>query len=145
MQGNIERKCCLWQRKERINMDLLGKKVLVAGCGKSGLGAAGLLQKAGAVPVLFDENEKLDGKALCAREDYPKDTALVLGSLPKELLSELSLAVFPLKKRLFLHWKRRIFRYGAKLSSPGTMKRERCSQLQARTERPRRQRWWARS
>ena len=37
-------------------MDLLGKKVLVAGCGKSGLGAAGLLQKAGAVPVLFDEN-----------------------------------------------------------------------------------------
>ena len=44
-------------------MDLLGKKVLVAGCGKSGLGAAGLLQKAGAVPVLFDENEKLDGKA----------------------------------------------------------------------------------
>ena len=51
-------------------MDLLGKKVLVAGCGKSGLGAAGLLQKAGAVPVLFDENEKLDGKALCAREDY---------------------------------------------------------------------------
>lgn len=70
-----------------------GKKVLVAGCGKSGLGAAGLLQKAGAVPVLFDENEKLDGKALCAREDYPKDTALVLGSLPKELLSELSLAV----------------------------------------------------
>ena len=74
-------------------MDLLGKKVLVAGCGKSGLGAAGLLQKAGAVPVLFDENEKLDGKALCAREDYPKDTALVLGSLPKELISELSLAV----------------------------------------------------
>lgn len=74
-------------------MDLLGKKVLVAGCGKSGLGAAGLLQKAGAVPVLFDENEKLDGKALCAREDYPKDTALVLGSLSKELLSELSLAV----------------------------------------------------
>ena len=48
-------------------MDLLGKKVLVAGCGKSGLGAAGLLQKAGAVPVLFDESEKLDGKALCAR------------------------------------------------------------------------------
>ena len=35
----------------------------------------------------------MDGKALCAREDYPKDTALVLGSLPKELLSELSLAV----------------------------------------------------
>ena len=44
-------------------MDLLGKKeILVAGCGKSGLGAAGLLQKAGAVPVLFDENEKLDGR-----------------------------------------------------------------------------------
>ena len=61
-------------------MDLLGKKGAgVAGCGKSGLGAAGLLQKAGAVPVLFDENEKLDEKALCAREDYPKDTALGTG------------------------------------------------------------------
>ena len=127
-------------------MDLLGKKVLVAGCGKSGLGAAGLLQKAGAVPVLFDENEKLDGKALCAREDYPKDTALVLGSLPKELLSELSLAVLSPGISIEEAFVSTLeFRYGAKLSSPGTMKRERCSQLQARTERPRRQRWWARS
>lgn len=43
-------------------MDLLGKKVLVAGCGKSGLGAAGLLQKAGAVPVLFDEMKSWMGR-----------------------------------------------------------------------------------
>ena len=42
-------------------MDLLGKKVLVAGCGKSGLGAAGLLQKAGAVTVQLDEKEKQGG------------------------------------------------------------------------------------
>ena len=129
-------------------MDLLGKKVLVAGCGKSGLGAAGLLQKAGAVPVLFDENEKLDGKALCAREDYPKDTALVLGSLPKELLSELSLAVLSpgisIEEAFVSTLEEADIPVWGEIE-PGTMKRERCSQLQARTERPRRQRWWARS
>ena len=53
-------------------MDLLGKKVLVAGCGKSGLGAAGLLQKAGAVPVLFDENEKLMGRRSARGRIIPK-------------------------------------------------------------------------
>ena len=54
-------------------MDLLGKKVLVAGCGKSGLGAAGLLQKAGAVPVLFDENEKLDDLYAVFNDNPPAD------------------------------------------------------------------------
>ena len=129
-------------------MDLLGKKVLVAGCGKSGLGAAGLLQKAGAVPVLFDVNERREGKAPGAREDYPKDTALVLGSLPKELLSELSLAVLspgisieeafvstleeadiPVWGEIELAWN---YEKGKVLAITGT-------------ERPRRQRWWARS
>lgn len=74
-------------------MDLQGKKVLVAGCGKSGLGAAGLLKKTGACPVLFDENDGIDKESLTGRADYPADVPLVLGRLDEELIGELSLAV----------------------------------------------------
>ena len=35
-------------------MELQGKKVLVFGSGKSGIGASDLLAKVGAVPVIFD-------------------------------------------------------------------------------------------
>ena len=40
-------------------MDLKDKKVLVFGTGISGIGAAGLLEKVGACPVLYDGNDKL--------------------------------------------------------------------------------------
>ena len=40
-------------------MELQNKKVLIIGSGKSGIAAAGLLKEAGALPVLFDSNEKL--------------------------------------------------------------------------------------
>lgn len=43
-------------------MKLAEKKVLVVGCGKSGIGAAVFLVREGACPVLFDENEKLTEK-----------------------------------------------------------------------------------
>ena len=45
-------------------MDLQNKTVLVIGTGKSGIGAAGLLSKAGAKTILFDSNEKLNVEAL---------------------------------------------------------------------------------
>lgn len=61
-------------------MELSGKKVLVVGCGKSGIGAAAFLLREGAYPVLFDENDKLSVekvwlslsekiKACCCGED----------------------------------------------------------------------------
>ena len=40
-------------------MDWTGKKVLVVGCGISGIGSTELLEKVGASPVLFDENTKV--------------------------------------------------------------------------------------
>lgn len=40
-------------------MELAGKRVLIIGCGKSGIGAAVFLLREGAHPILFDENEKL--------------------------------------------------------------------------------------
>ena len=47
-------------------MKLAEKKVLVVGCGKSGIGAAVFLVGEGACPVLFDENEKLTEKEVRA-------------------------------------------------------------------------------
>ena len=40
-------------------MEFAGKSVLIIGCGKSGIGAAVFLLREGALPILFDENEKL--------------------------------------------------------------------------------------
>ena len=38
---------------------LAGKNVWVVGSGISGIGAVSLLDKMGAMPILFDENEKI--------------------------------------------------------------------------------------
>ena len=51
-------------------MDLKGKKVLVFGAGKSGIGAADLLGSAGAQPVIYDGNADLDNCLL-----YTSDAA----------------------------------------------------------------------
>ena len=42
-----------------MKTDLRGKKVLIVGTGISGIGAAEVLCRVGACPVLYDENEKL--------------------------------------------------------------------------------------
>ena len=55
-------------------MDLYNKKVLVVGTGISGVGAATLLEKAGAVVILYDANEKLLAKDIY--EKLPKDTSI---------------------------------------------------------------------
>lgn len=74
-------------------MNLKGKKVLVVGCGKSGIGAAQLLMQAGAWPVLFDSNEKLDVEALREKTGFQDRMDVVLGMVPRELTDELSLVV----------------------------------------------------
>ncbi len=45
-------------------MNLQGKRVLVFGTGKSGIGAADLLCETGAKVILFDGNEKTDKDAV---------------------------------------------------------------------------------
>ena len=74
-------------------MELKGKKVLVAGCKKSGLGAAQLLWKAGAQPVLFDENPDLDVEGLRKTAEFLTDVPVFLKALPKEEIRSLDLAV----------------------------------------------------
>ena len=70
-------------------MELQNKKVLVVGSGKSGIGAAHLLAKAGAVPVLFDSNEQLDRAELLKKTGNIKGLSLVLGTVPEELKKEI--------------------------------------------------------
>ena len=74
-------------------MELQNKKVLVVGSGKSGIGAAHLLAKAGAVPVLFDSNEQLDRAELLKKTGNIKGLSLVLGTVPEELKKEIVLVV----------------------------------------------------
>ena len=47
-------------------IDIRDKSVIVVGTGKSGIGSAVLLEKNGALPVIYDGNEKTDAAAVRA-------------------------------------------------------------------------------
>lgn len=74
-------------------MDLRNKKVLVVGSGKSGMAAVGLLQRAGAVPVLFDSNEKLSVQELEAKFTSEKPVGCYVGNLPQTVEQETEIVV----------------------------------------------------
>ena len=74
-------------------MDFSGKRVLVFGTGISGIGAARLLEAAGAVPVLFEGNEKMTRKDILARLPDGFAAEIVIGTLTEELLKTIDLAV----------------------------------------------------
>ena len=78
-------------------IQLRDKKVIVAGTGKSGIGSAVLLEKNGALPVIYDSNEQTDKKAVRAsiREKLGCDSKaeLYLGEFPKEIVNAAELAV----------------------------------------------------
>jgi UDP-N-acetylmuramoylalanine--D-glutamate ligase len=69
------------------------KHILIIGAGVSGIGAAELLEKAGAAPVLYDGNEKLKEEDIRAKLPKGSRTRIVLGKLPEELVQETELAV----------------------------------------------------
>ena len=76
-------------------MELKGKTVLVFGAGKSGIGAAGLLADAGALPVLYDGNEKLTEEAVrkSLSSSAAECTQIVLKELPDEQIRRADLCV----------------------------------------------------
>lgn len=74
-------------------MDLKGKRVLVFGSGKSGIGAAELLGQVGACPVLYDGNPDLDKEAVLHKTASIKETDICAGGLPEEVQKSLDLAV----------------------------------------------------
>lgn len=78
-------------------IDIRDKRVIVVGTGKSGIGSAVLLERNGALPVLYDGNEKADREAVRAslREKLGYETKAVIytGTFPKEVTDGIKLAV----------------------------------------------------
>ncbi len=72
---------------------LTNKKVLVVGSGKSGIGAARLLAKLGARPVLFDGNEKLKADQVMEKAGQIPGLKVLIGSVPEEEKKEFVLVV----------------------------------------------------
>ena len=70
-----------------------GKKVLVFGSGKSGIGAVMLLEHEGVDTILYDGNEKLDPEEIWRR--LPKDSKaeIIFGPFPEDQMEKIGLAV----------------------------------------------------
>lgn len=69
------------------------KKIVVIGSGVSGVGAVKLLEAAGAVPTLYDSNEKLTEAEVRKRLPEGSRCKVVLGEFPENLKKETELVV----------------------------------------------------
>ena len=74
-------------------MELQGKKVLVFGSGKSGIGASDLLAKVGASPIIYDGNAEIDKEAVVHKTAGTYPVTVYAGELPKEVQESLDLVV----------------------------------------------------
>ena len=74
-------------------MEWKQKRVLVFGTGISGIGAADLLEKVGAFPILYDENKNV--KEEDVRRKLPKESTaqIQIGELDEEMIRTLDLVV----------------------------------------------------
>lgn len=78
---------------EETQMDLRGKKVLVFGSGKSGIGASDLLGKVGACPIIYDGNGEIDKEAVVHKTSGDYSLEVYAGELPSEIQAGLDLVV----------------------------------------------------
>ena len=69
------------------------KKIVVIGSGVSGVGAVKLLEAAGAVPTLYDSNEKLTEAEVRKRLPEGSKCKVVLGEFPENLKKEAEVVV----------------------------------------------------
>mgnify|MGYP004446039511 CR=1 FL=1 len=74
-------------------MELMNKRVLVFGTGISGIGAADLLEKVQAFPILYDGNEKLTVEEVRGKLPDGSRSEVVIGALEEGLLKTIDLAV----------------------------------------------------
>ena len=74
-------------------MNVENKTVLVVGTGISGIGAAELLSKVNANPVLFDANEKLKSHEIAQKLGPDVQADIILGTVPKEIEEKIELVV----------------------------------------------------
>ncbi|MEE1312528.1 MAG: UDP-N-acetylmuramoyl-L-alanine--D-glutamate ligase [Lachnospiraceae bacterium] len=72
-------------------MELEGKKVVVAGTGISGIGAANLLTASGIETVLYDGNDTLDPEVIKQRVNNPVE--VILGELEEDAIKEFDMMV----------------------------------------------------
>lgn len=82
-------------KEAAMKKDLFQKKVIVAGSGKSGIGAVKLLVQAGADVILYDGNENLSEQEI--KEKLPitmqNEIEIVIGSLTDEICKDVKLMV----------------------------------------------------
>ncbi len=74
-------------------MELKGKRVLVYGAGRSGIGASDLLARLGACPVLYDEKTTLTEAEIKEKLADPERAEVVTGPYPEGLTGTLALCV----------------------------------------------------
>lgn len=74
-------------------MQLKGRKVMVYGAARSGISAAGLLQKLGAEVILFDCNTKLTMDTFKDRVNTYDKFQLITGILPEEIINTIDLLI----------------------------------------------------
>lgn len=74
-------------------MDWKNKKVLVAGSGKSGIGAADLLKKVGADIVIYDGNEKINKDDVLAKLQNADNVEVIIGELSQEVINSVDLMI----------------------------------------------------
>ena len=111
-------------------MELKGKKVLVFGAGKSGIGAADLLGAVGACPILYDGKADLDKESVLHKTSGNYELQIYAGELPKEVQDSLDLVVLspgvptdlPIVKGFY---EQGLPVWGERLSSPMRPERER--------------------
>lgn len=73
--------------------DRNGKKVLVFGSGKSGIGAVTLLEHEGIDTILYDGNEKLSEDEVRSRLPEDRRSEIILGEFPQQKMKEIDLVV----------------------------------------------------
>ena len=74
-------------------MEFNKKKVLVVGSGISGIGAVKLLKRMGAMPVLFDENEKTSEEEIFNKLAGEEGIEVYIGELPEKIIRTVSYVV----------------------------------------------------
>jgi len=74
-------------------MQLENKNVMVYGAARSGISAAGMLQKLGASVLLYDCNTKITKEALTDKYDINQDYTLVTGALSDQTIDLLDLLI----------------------------------------------------
>lgn len=78
-------------------INISGKKVIIVGTGKSGIGSAVLIEKNGALPIIYDGNDKVNvdevKSTLTQKLGTPTKAELVTGEFVKEITNGVELCV----------------------------------------------------